>query len=177
MSLKAGYSGIKKSMIGLINSLSSTKLIKSFGDGLNLTNAGKLNLTAATASKLGGIKVGEGLEINSSGLLSVNISGGIDYSLDEVDTGLTWIDDKPIYQKTFQAESPSSGSVQLLTGVDTLVDAYGSAVIGSASYAIPAYEAASYRAQIINTNHVVTLENTGVGAYQVTVLYTKYEEE
>lgn len=69
MALKAGYMGIKKSMLGLINSISSAKIIKTIGDGLNLTNAGKLNVTAATASKIGGIKVGSGLSIDD-GVLS-----------------------------------------------------------------------------------------------------------
>lgn len=77
MALKAGYIGIKKSMLGLINSLGSAKLIKSFGDGLNLTSAGKLNLTAASASKMGGVKVGEGLSIEN-GVLSAS-GGGLVY--------------------------------------------------------------------------------------------------
>lgn len=77
MALKAGYIGIKKSMLGLINSLGSAKIIKSFGDGLNLTSAGKLNLTAASASKMGGVKVGEGLSIEN-GVLSA-AGGGLVY--------------------------------------------------------------------------------------------------
>ena len=86
MSLKAGYIGIKKSMLGLINSLASAKIIKSFGDGLNLTSAGKLNLTAATASKLGGVKVGEGLSIDN-GVLSLAGGGGLVYETTKNEAG------------------------------------------------------------------------------------------
>lgn len=99
MALKAGYIGIKKSMLGLINSLASSKLIKSFGDGLNLTSAGKLNMTAATASKIGGIKVGDGLEIDD-GVLNCTITGAV-YSTDEFKTGETWTDGRDIYGKVY----------------------------------------------------------------------------
>lgn len=43
MALKAGYIGVKKSMLGLINSISSAKIIKTIGNGLKLTNAGTLS--------------------------------------------------------------------------------------------------------------------------------------
>lgn len=75
MALRSGYYGLKKSAINALMSLASQtagmKVIKSFGDGLNLTSAGKLNLTAATANKLGGVKVGDGLSIED-GVLSVD---------------------------------------------------------------------------------------------------------
>ena len=74
MALKAGYQGVKKSMIDALKSLSGMKVIKSFGDGLNLTSAGKLNLTAAASNKLGGIKVGTGLSIDD-GVLSADATG------------------------------------------------------------------------------------------------------
>ena len=125
MALKAGYIGIKKSMLGLINSLASTKLIKSFGDGLNLTQAGELNMTAATASKIGGVKVGDGLSIDE-GVLSVDSVGGVDYSTEEVDTGLKWTDGKPIYRKVYYSATKPASGASLITGVETVVNAYGS---------------------------------------------------
>ena len=86
MALRAGYYGlkgsVKKALEQLAGNISGMKIIKSFGDGLNLTNAGKLNLTAATASKLGGIKVGEGLEI-VDGVL--NATGGGHVELQDVE--------------------------------------------------------------------------------------------
>ena len=73
MALRAGYYGlkntVKKKLEKLAADTSGMKIIKTIGDGLNLTNAGKLNVTAATADKLGGIKVGSGLEI-ANGVLS-----------------------------------------------------------------------------------------------------------
>lgn len=125
MALKAGYIGIKKTMLGLINSLSSAKLIKSFGDGLNLTNAGKLNMTAATASKIGGVKVGEGLEI-SDGVLNVTITGGFDYSSDEFDTGQKWTDGRTIYGKTFHVDTPvQNGELMQLAAGDLIIKIEG----------------------------------------------------
>lgn len=122
MALKAGYIGIKKSMLGLINSLASAKLIKSFGDGLNLTNAGKLNMTAATASKIGGVKIGEGLEITAQGVLKCTVIGGFDYSSDEFDTGQKWIDGRPIYGRTFHVDTPTnSGELMQLAEGDLIV--------------------------------------------------------
>lgn len=74
MALRAGYYGLKNSVKKKLEKLAADttgmKIIKTIGDGLNLTNAGKLNVTAATASKIGGVKVGEGLSIDD-GVLSV----------------------------------------------------------------------------------------------------------
>ena len=50
MALRAGYTGIKKSMLGLINSLAVAKIIKNVGDGLTLTNAGTLKAAIDTAT-------------------------------------------------------------------------------------------------------------------------------
>ena len=92
MALKAGYYGVKKSVARAINDLITTvsgmKIIKSFGDGLNLTQQGKLNLTAATASKMGGVKVGDGLSINE-GVLSADARGlTIDVLYDNENTSI-----------------------------------------------------------------------------------------
>ena len=48
MALKAVYIGVKKSMLGLINKLASSKLIKTVGDGLTLTSAGTLKANIDT---------------------------------------------------------------------------------------------------------------------------------
>lgn len=126
MALKAGYIGIKKSMLGLINSLASAKLIKSFGDGLNLTSAGKLNITAATASKIGGVKIGEGLEINGQGVLNCTVTGGFDYSSNEFDTGQKWIDGRTIYGKTFHIDTPTNnGELMQLAAGDLIIKVEG----------------------------------------------------
>lgn len=43
MALRAGYHGVKKSLLAAISNLSGAKIIKSIGDGLKLTSAGKLS--------------------------------------------------------------------------------------------------------------------------------------
>lgn len=43
MALRAGYYGVKKSMLAKIASLAAAKIIKTIGDGLKLTSAGKLS--------------------------------------------------------------------------------------------------------------------------------------
>lgn len=43
MALRAGYYGIKKNVLAAISNLSGAKIIKSIGDGLKLTSAGKLS--------------------------------------------------------------------------------------------------------------------------------------
>lgn len=105
MSLRAGYYGLKKSItagvIDLISKSSGAKWIKSFGDGLKLSSAGKLSLEAATASKLGAVKVGEGLNISESGVLSSDGSG-YQYSTAKFDTGLKWINGSPVYGKVIE---------------------------------------------------------------------------
>ena len=151
MALKAGYIGVKKSLLGVINSLSSAKFIKSFGDGLSLSDAGKLSLTSATASTIGGIKVGsgvvmsagklnlsvasdeslggvkagEGVSIDEDGTLNVTASGMPDYSETEFATGQKWIDGKDIYGivKTGSAV-PANGAV-LVSNVDFCIYACG----------------------------------------------------
>lgn len=130
MALRAGYYGLKNSVKKKLEKLavdtSGMKIIKSFGDGLNLTQAGKLNMTAATASKIGGVKVGSGLAIDD-GVLSTDGTGLIDYSTTEQDTGVKWTDGKTIYRKTYNI-GDATGTKQLidtLTNLGTVIDMYG----------------------------------------------------
>lgn len=83
MALRAGYIGIKKSMLGLINTLGSAKLIKSVGDGLNLNNSGKLTMTPATTNKIGGVKVGDGLMIEDGYIKVAGAAGGLIYETEK----------------------------------------------------------------------------------------------
>lgn len=180
MALKAGYIGIKKSMLGVINSLASAKLIKSFGDGLNLTSGGKLNMTAATASKLGGVKIGEGLDI-TDGVLSVSASGVVDYSATEVDTGIKWIDGKTIYAKSYFKDSsiPATNTAfDTIADLDNLIDAKGSVTIGSNTLSISFKASSSGCFPQIMTGGNVTLSYTGtISKFNLTIYYTKTEQE
>ena len=130
MALKAGHKGIKNTLKlaleKLVADTAGMKIIKTIGDGLQLTDAGKLNVKAATASAIGGIKVGEGLEIED-GVLNVTASGGIDYSTEKQDTGLKWTDGKTIYQKTYVVGDASSTKVLVdtLTNLSTLISCTG----------------------------------------------------
>jgi hypothetical protein len=86
---------------------------KSAGGG-----GGSYVLPTASAAELGGIKVGNNLTIDANGVLSgTAVSGGQNYSTTEQLVG-TWIDGKPLYQKTFQATTPSTSS-------DTPIISYG----------------------------------------------------
>lgn len=54
---------------------------------------------------------------------SGNSSGGIPYSTEEQDTGLTWIDGKKIYQKSFNISNitPINHEYVIIDNVDTLI--------------------------------------------------------
>lgn len=55
-------------------------------------------------------------------------AGGISYSTEEQDTGLKWLDEKPIYQKTYDIGTiPNSTSkvIDTLTGVDKVISING----------------------------------------------------
>lgn len=58
--------------------------------------------------------------------------GGVSYSTEEQDTGLTWIDGSPIYQKTFDCgAAPSNNLLEVahgITGIDFVVDMRGTAI-------------------------------------------------
>jgi hypothetical protein len=71
---------------------------------------GEYVLPVATAAKLGGVKVGSNLSIDAGGVLSATGGGAINYSTEEQRIG-TWIDGKPLYQKTFVETTPSSANV------------------------------------------------------------------
>ena len=51
-------------------------------------------------------------------------AGGVNYSLEEQDTGLKWIDGRPIYQKTYEISTSLSNSwmnIDSITGVEQVV--------------------------------------------------------
>jgi hypothetical protein len=82
---------------------------------------GSYVLPVATASKLGGVKVGSNLNIDESGVLSATGGGAVNYSTTEQQIG-TWIDGKPIYQIIFECITPStantSTTIQDITALD-----------------------------------------------------------
>lgn len=67
-----------------------------------LEEGGGYELPVASAETLGGVKIGENLEIDESGVLSANVpESGNNWSTDEHEVG-TWIDGTPVYEKTIQ---------------------------------------------------------------------------
>lgn len=80
------------------------EVVAARGTHSNLSEAIEAAATVpkASASEIGGVKVGKGLSIENDGTLNVTGGGGsvINYSTTEQLTGQTWIDGKPIYQKT-----------------------------------------------------------------------------
>lgn len=84
MALKAGYKGVKNSLISFVESLVGSKVIKSIGDGLSLSEAGELEVNIGdglSASEAGELEVdiGDGLEIDESNKLSVKIGTGLSF--------------------------------------------------------------------------------------------------
>ena len=184
MALRAGYYGlknsVKKKLEKLAADMAGAKIIKTIGDGLNLTNAGKLNVTAATDNKLGGIKVGSGLEI-VDGVLNVTISGSFDYSSDEFLTGQKWIDGKDIYGKTYYADSniPATGAtIDTISGFDNFINYEGVVLLGG-NYLPMTFRAGSSNCfPAISSVGALSLSYAGsISKYMITIFYTKTEEE
>ena len=113
-------------------------------------------------------------------------TGGINYSTEEQDTGLKWIDGKTIYQKTFGASGGSYTSpisiAHGISNIDTIVSKSGSLYYGSTYHAISIDHAESGNSvahSIINADNIVLnygSDYSGVNAiskYDVTICYTK----
>lgn len=89
-------------------------------------------LPIASAETLGGVKVGAGLSI-ASGVLSVD-QQTVDYSTNEQNTGLKWIDGKDIYSKTVDCGTlPDNTSKLVAAGLSnvTVIKIEGVAIGGS----------------------------------------------
>lgn len=108
-------------------------------------------------------------------------SSGIDYSTTEQNTGLKWIDGKPIYQKTYHF-TESSAIVEkdydiTADNVDFMISCVGCIKFGLANkwYTIPRLSGGNYIAMISANNTEITVgarEYTYIEAY-VTIQYTK----
>lgn len=186
MALRAGYYGlknsVKKKLEKLAADMAGAKIIKTIGDGLNLTNAGKLNVTAATASKLGGVKVGEGLAIEDD-VLSCTVSGGVAFSTTEFDTGFTWIDGKKIYGKVFNnvniPNNAFSLSLDLGANADISKVLYFNITEGTAS-SDRVFDYRLYGKFVVSTDNLLlqpTCTSRALNGVDAVVFYTKTEVE
>lgn len=110
MALKAGYNGVKKSVLDKLLQMSGALIIKSLGTALSLSDAGELRVRNASDSHSGVVQPdGETTSIVEGKLVS---KGGVSYSTLEQDTGLKWVDGKKIYQKTYALAKSEFADVQ-----------------------------------------------------------------
>lgn len=119
MALRAGYYGVKGNLLSVISKLGGAKIIKTIGDGLKLTTAGKLSCDIDA----------ETMEFKNGKLAAKPT--GYDFSTDEVDTGQKWIDGKSIYCKVIDDQSvtvpggSTFGTIDLSSlNIDTPVRCY-----------------------------------------------------
>ena len=97
MALRAGYYGIKKSVLAAISNLSGAKVIKSIGDGLKLTSAGKLSCDIDTDTlefKSGKLSVKGGYNaelLYNNGEYSANINFTDGKNIDDYDQLIVYI--------------------------------------------------------------------------------------
>lgn len=163
MALRAGYYGIKKALQEKVKAIPA---IKTISTGLNLSKAGALTLKTASASQLGGIKVGEGLSIEN-GVLSATAQGsGAQYSTTEFDTGDKWIDGSPIYGIVYDFTSAPVSFNSGANGAPSVMDTMFSTsrvLIGCklirgflTDEKMCVVDAAMYQHATNNTNHINT---------------------
>ena len=76
-------------------------------------------IPTATSETLGGVKIGEGVNVSEDGTISVPAYTPPSYSTDEVATGSKWIDGKPIYMKTYSFDS----KIWIETSLTVIADA------------------------------------------------------
>lgn len=99
MALKAGYKGIKKSVLEKLLELTGSLSIKSIGNGLDLSDAGALAADIDTDT----------MEFKDGKLAAKAVT--VDYSTTEFNTGRKWVDGKDIYGKvTAPTDVPISSS-------------------------------------------------------------------
>ena len=116
MALRAGYYGIKNALLKKLEGLTNAVVIKSIGEGLDLSAAGELSNTS---------------------------TGGLDYSTTEQDTGLKWYDGSGIFVKTISSDitNISTSINHEITNLDKVIDIKAIAELVSASSGKSAFNA------------------------------------
>lgn len=114
------------------------------------------------------------------------IEGVTNYTTEEVKTGGTWIDGKPIYRRVVTATGNIATDTALTTekinGIDTLVNIVGSLLrTDGTRMTIPAYSATNYSCscEVDNTNTLKFYKGTSITTsyIQVAAYYTKVMSE
>ena len=146
-----------------------------------LSGAAPYSLPTAAADTLGGVKVGSRLSI-SDGVLSADRQL-VDYSTDEVDTGVKWIDGKELYCKVFhfteETEQSSKNYSIASLGADFVMLTNPAYKLGSVANDIiisrDQYLSASYNRAATATNEAisVTCEGWNFIEFWCVLYYTK----
>ena len=97
MALKAGYYGVKKSLIDLVKALASSVIVKDVGDGLEYDEeTGELSAEIKS--------IGDGLELDENGELAAT-GKSTEYAVTEFDTGEKWINGGAIKGKIYKVKA------------------------------------------------------------------------
>lgn len=96
------------------------------------------------------------------------------YSTIEQFTGKYWIDGKPIYGIVIEGNSlPSSGTV-FLSGIETLINQYGSYTSGGNQISLP-YNSGSSKVELrVNSSNQLFLQSASVGTVTKYYFYAEY---
>lgn len=100
--------------------------------------------------------------------------GGVDYSTTEQNTGLKWIDGKPIYQKTIVYSNASVSLADL--NIDEIVDIKGVSYLTDGTvFLLNTYAGNQYNMNMDITNDTLTITTVGwaFSKANITILYTK----
>lgn len=143
---------------------------------ITITGSGNASVRKATSELLGVVKAGDGVSVDEDGAIS-----GVAYSTTEHKTGRKWIDDKDIYEKTFQYTPTSAEShIELNTSMDAVISIIGTLHDETSNnyFDVNGYLTSStFMYAYVNTNDsklMYRIPNNLVNmAHTVTIQYTK----
>lgn len=141
MALKAGYQGVKKSLLDKLLQMSGSLIIKSLGTALSLSDAGELRVRNASDSHSGVVQPDGETTFIEGGLLKA-ASGGAEvktltYTGDGANTSTIDFSQETQLPKVILGIAGTSGSgyymssTPILYGIQNIVWAYWMAVSGS----------------------------------------------
>lgn len=144
-----------------------------------LEKGGGYVLPTATAERLGGVKVGNGLSVDESGVLSANVTPYTPpaYSTDEVNTGVKWIDGRDVYRKVILLDSPitinsNAWSADIDLTAEKLIDVKASYSVDNNVYPVGG-NLASNELKILNTRSSAIIVDTIIADYVKTQVTKK----
>lgn len=150
------------------------------GGGLDSSGGGGGSLPVASASTLGGVKIGDNMDIDENGVLTHKV---VNYSASEQETGIKWIDGKTVYSKTINFGAlPNSTTKNVAHGISNLglvVDFSGVAfaVNGNQIAPLPYAGASEWTTEINITDTNISIKTqrdlSGLNDSYITLMYTK----